>query len=276
METQLILPSPPLTAYIKHIMVFSCNFSSEIPLIQLPVAPIPENFICFYGSNPVKYSNGSGEPIEKLFSLVGPHAKMMNITLPRKTFLLKVTFREGVLARLLHMPLTKLFEVKDYDTSGVFNEEIKAINEQIGAVNTVVEAVRIAEQFIEKLVKNIMPKDKIDFGLAELVKHKGSLSIEQAAAYCCLGVRQFERLCVNRTGYSPKYFSRLVRFAHAWIYKSRHPDKKWVDVAYEASYFDQMHFLRDFKEFMGLNPNKTQQLFNHPIEQLDYLAFEQK
>jgi AraC-like DNA-binding protein len=37
--------------------------------------------------------------------------------------------------------------------------------------------------------------------------------------------------------------------------KDEFPHKKWIDITYECGYFDQMHLLRDFKQFTGGNPS---------------------
>jgi AraC-like DNA-binding protein len=32
--------------------------------------------------------------------------------------------------------------------------------------------------------------------------------------------------------------------------------EKWTSLAYEAAFFDQAHFIKDFKHFTGENPGK--------------------
>ena len=70
--------------------------------------------------------------------------------------------------------------------------------------------------------------------------------------------RQFERVFRNRIGLLPKFFSRLVRFSRAWLIKETQPDIHWLHLAHECGYYDQMHFIRDFKEFTGANPSQIE------------------
>ena len=55
-------------------------------------------------------------------------------------------------------------------------------------------------------------------------------------------------------GYSPKLFSRLIRFSKAYRLKENQPQLTWTNVAHASGYFDQMHMIKDFKEFAGVLP----------------------
>jgi len=87
------------------------------------------------------------------------------------------------------------------------------------------------------------------------------------ASRACLSIRQFERVFKQRIGLPPKHFSRLVRFAHAWTIKEQQPDISWTKIAYECGYFDQMHLIRDFQEFAGVNPSSIElEISNSPAK----------
>src|SRR5699024_9907420 len=80
------------------------------------------------------------------------------------------------------------------------------------------------------------------------------ISMEHAASVACLSLRQFERVSLERLGMPPKMFARVARFSHAYRMYEKHPGMSWTRIAHAAGYFDQMHFIRDFKKFTGLAP----------------------
>ncbi len=71
-------------------------------------------------------------------------------------------------------------------------------------------------------------------------------------------------------GLSPKLFSRIMRFQSS-LNKLRHSDvKSFTELAYEANYFDQSHFIKDFKAFTGTSPKNfvlsiDERLANFPL-----------
>jgi AraC-like DNA-binding protein len=117
------------------------------------------------------------------------------------------------------------------------------------------EMIRIAEQFLlTKLssLKSILPFDE---AMQVLVKNGGLSSIDHIASTSCLSLRQFERKCHERIGYSPKFFARLARFSKAYRLRENQPALSWTSIAHESGYYDQMHFIRDFKQFAGITPS---------------------
>jgi AraC-like DNA-binding protein len=74
------------------------------------------------------------------------------------------------------------------------------------------------------------------------------------AAKSCLSTRQFERQARIRLGLPPKLYARIVRFFFAFRLKRKRPDLTWTAISNTCGYFDQMHFIRDFKAFAGATP----------------------
>lgn len=56
----------------------------------------------------------------------------------------------------------------------------------------------------------------------------------------------------------PKMFLRLVRFSRAWIMREKSPAISWSKIAHTCNYSDQMHMIRDFKDFAGVTPGILQ------------------
>ena len=71
-----------------------------------------------------------------------------------------------------------------------------------------------------------------------------------------MSVRTFERRFIEQVGISPKLYSKLLRFNDASLMKSMHPEKSWTSIAYECNYYDQMHLIKDFKQFSGYTPTE--------------------
>ena len=83
------------------------------------------------------------------------------------------------------------------------------------------------------------------------------------AARVGLHPRTLERVCRKDFGFSPKRLLRRQRFMRSLAQFMLDPSMKWVG-AIDALYFDQSHFVRDCKEFLGMSPSEYAAL-PHPI-----------
>jgi transcriptional regulator GlxA family with amidase domain len=77
------------------------------------------------------------------------------------------------------------------------------------------------------------------------------------APFVTVGERQLERLFVERIGYGPKVFARVMRVQHAvGSLASRAPGSlaSWARFAVECGYADQAHLIREFRALAGVTP----------------------
>src|SRR5262249_29805054 len=90
---------------------------------------------------------------------------------------------------------------------------------------------------------------------AKLLHHtQGQYRIDELADRCYLSVRQLERGCQRVIGTTPKTFARMLRFVRAERRLMFDPHTDLAGLAYDCGYFDQAHFIKDFKAVTGKTP----------------------
>ncbi len=78
--------------------------------------------------------------------------------------------------------------------------------------------------------------------------------------------RSLERLIKQYVGISPKVYSRIVRFQSGLQALRKNDFRTLTEVAYQKEFFDQSHFIREFRTFTGMNPK---QYLHQTIEQVE-------
>lgn len=79
-------------------------------------------------------------------------------------------------------------------------------------------------------------------------------SIAALASQLGISRRHLARSFSRAIGWTPEEFRRLARFSAAAALASTAPVERWSDVALAAGYFDQAHFIRDFRSFTARLP----------------------
>ena len=70
-----------------------------------------------------------------------------------------------------------------------------------------------------------------------------------------LSPRRFIEVFRREVGLTPKLYCRVRRFQQVLQRLATGQPVEWTDVALDAGYFDQAHFIHDFREFSGINPS---------------------
>jgi AraC-like DNA-binding protein len=74
----------------------------------------------------------------------------------------------------------------------------------------------------------------------------------------CVGLssRRFIELFHAEVGLTPKAFSRVRRFQNVLQTIRQRRETNWADIALDCGYYDQAHFIHDFRSFSGFTPNE--------------------
>lgn len=96
--------------------------------------------------------------------------------------------------------------------------------------------------------------------LTKLVTDIPAIDMEELAHKVNLSTRGLRDLFVRHIGISPKYFSKLMRFNRSAGAIAEDSDSSLTTIACNAGYYDQAHFIRDFREFGGITPGEFQQI----------------
>lgn len=260
MFQQFYEPHPALKGFVNNIMIHDVKVDVTEPRHVFSIPPLPEHGMTFYVRDSVDIENISSKKRQTLPStiVIGPQLHRNNIIPGRNHLMIKVGFQPGGLYRFLGIPMSEFLYNDGFDGMDLLGDELNEVLDQLRETVSFLQMKMVVENFLFKHAGKLKQSLPIDQVLPILIRGRGLIKIEQLAAQACLSLRQFERVFQQRIGMPPKHFSRLVRFGQAWIIKEQQPGMSWIKIAHECGYFDQMHLIRDFQEFAGVNPSSIE------------------
>lgn len=261
MFQQFYKPHPALKEFVNNIMIHEVKLDAIRTPRGFPIPPLPEHCLMFYVRDTIYVEDPITKERRPMPSsiVIGPNLNRHIMIPGRQHLMIKVGFQAGGLYRFLGIPMCELLCNDEFDGLDLLGSEMNEVDERLREAVSFFEMKTIVEGFLLKRAGRLKQMLPIDHVLPLLIKERGLLKIDRLASEACLSIRQFERVFQQRIGLSPKHFSRLIRFAQAWIIKEQHPDTSWIKIAHECRYFDQMHLIRDFREFAGVNPSLIEQ-----------------
>jgi methylphosphotriester-DNA--protein-cysteine methyltransferase len=96
----------------------------------------------------------------------------------------------------------------------------------------------------------------VTFALSRIGKAPHKTNVALLAAEAGLSHKKFIKLFTDEVGFTPKVYARVQRFQRVLVRIFQAPEVDWSDVVEQHGYFDQSHFIRDFREFSGLTPTE--------------------
>jgi AraC-like DNA-binding protein len=159
------------------------------------------------------------------------------------------------------LPFTTM-PIKDMENTAVpldklFGKEGQDIEQKILNAHSTSERISLIEQF---LVNRLTDKETIDHFVKATVETiltaKGQLSVDALSRQNNISRRQLVRKFSSTIGLSPKQLSKTIRIQATLKTLLTEEVTSLTDLAYENEYFDQAHFIKDFKEFTGLTPKE--------------------
>lgn len=267
MQVRIYIPHPALQEYVMNISTVNVILPDGITDVVTPYPPTPFQSLIFYCNDTVsmgRVEEGSFET-QPLTVLIGPQFLRVNIKVSRRLSAIRVDFLPGGMYRMLGIPMHELFD-GGFDACDFFGAGMSDINKKLQNISDLEVGKHIVERFLLDQVKGLKEILPFDSAMRILLNNNGNMAIEKAASLSCLSIKQFERKCKERIGMNPKVYARILKFSKAYRLHEASPDLSWTQIAYEAGYFDQMHMIRDFKTFAGVNPSVIErQLLSTPL-----------
>ncbi len=146
---------------------------------------------------------------------------------------------------------------RDTPLSELFDErQVQELEASISEASQPSERISLIEQFLLGVLEASVDLPAFSQSVIDqILQTKGSSSVKAMLGEQVKQRRRLEREFVQRVGTSPKQLCRAIRFQHA-LKSLLEGKKKLTEVGYANEYFDQAHFIKDFKDFTGVSPKE--------------------
>jgi len=253
-------PCAELSPFISEYIFRKLHITAGHPITRIMPMRLVSSIDFFLGEpyQTVDIPSGNTIPFKKC-TIRGPRTYSKNlIKISAGNFIsFSIRFKPTGLYGLLGVPVHE-FRDEATDALAVQCEVFSEITERLLGCMSIEDCVAVTETSLidikDKTSPKISPSPAVR-ELASLIKKTivppGIAELEQ---HIYLSPRQLERNFVREVGIPPKLYSRMVRFANVLNFRRKQSGQKWAALAYEFEYADQMHLIRDFQTFLGLNP----------------------
>ena len=234
----------------------------------VPRPPLSDLVECFwayeaYGAGHARervLPNGTSEIVVVLDNdrerpvVCGAHSESFVIETASRPTLLGVHFRPGGAVPFLRVPadeLTNTLVSLDALWGGLASE----LKDRLLEAGSWAARFRIVEAVL--LTRLTGPPGRhpaVAFALNVIQAAPHTHTIGRLTERIGISPRRFIQVFTAEVGLTPKVFCRVRRFQRVLALIERNEEIDWADVAVAGGYYDQAHFIHDFRAFSGINP----------------------
>ncbi|KXJ98270.1 MAG: AraC family transcriptional regulator [Acidobacteria bacterium OLB17] len=258
------IPRPPLDRFVSVIIYFrdvlhDHNFDRFLPngdteiVIDLNDAP---QFI---------YDNHSLKEIQACNRVWASGFRTEPITIPagNSAEMMVVTFKKGLAASFFPFPMQEIADsVVDADL--VWGMDFGWLRERLLAQPEIPKRFSLVETFLlSKFRSRLFIDPCVSFAVNEMTERPYAISIGRMNEKIGYSQKHFTDLFRKAVGVTPKAYLKIMRFQKAITAIDTAGDIDWRDIALSCGFYDQSHFINDFKHFSGFKPEAYAAIRTH-------------
>lgn len=252
-----IFPPQELRFYIESIVIETTQPKEDTG--SFAVLPSPHIVLGFQYRGQLKQIDEHGYKILNQSGISGLQTDCRVFQGSCETRSILVKFHPWGAAAFLQAPL-HLFTNQAFSLDEVIDpNDISTLEEQLVLAKTYDELSERIIHFLKKQIEAHRPKQdllKSKHIISFIQQNSGSKTIKDLVTYSGFSERTLERYFKEWVGLTPKKFSALTRFNEAWILlKQGHSVE---EILTQLNFYDQSHFINDFKSFTGKTPTQWQ------------------
>jgi AraC-like DNA-binding protein len=238
-----------------------CYWTLESPKEENPQRQtiVPDGcieMIFHYGDLFNQYLENGDSIIQPRCFVIGQLTRPLEIEPTGITGVFSVRFHPDGFLPFATLPI-KDIENKAVSLEKLFGEIGQEIEHKILNTDSTSERINHIEIFLLSRLTDIQTIDRIVKSTVDtILTANGQFSIDELSKQININRRQLERKFSASIGLSPKQLSKTVRLQATLKMLLNKKFTSLTSLAYEGEYYDQSHFIKDFKEFTCLTPKE--------------------
>ncbi len=274
MKSGVSYPIPELTPYIeKYVFYENVNITNDVYLKTVSSGKV-ELFI-HYNESYIFIVNGKKEiKLNNFITGISELSKSMKLRPVSENGCFKgisVSFSfQGVL-QFFDLQIKRITN-RIINLETILGENAKQLVDNISKAECNKERENILNSFFILFLNNKINGEKNLHIMHNLITGRnGSITVSDLGKHINVTCRTIHRMFREYIGIGPKDYLRIIRFNYACRLLSEYPEIDWCDIICRCGYYDQMHFIHEFKNVMKCTPMKFLKIsngnfyFNRPV-----------
>jgi len=235
-----LLPSDDLAYFVEHYWIVGWDLTSKPPFVT-ETLPYPSVHLVIE------------QPVSQLYGVTsGKFVRRME----GKGRVFGIKFRAGAFYPFVRTSISD-FTDKVIPLTDVFGDAVLALERAMVPLDDSEQdqMVALAETFVRERLPAEDDNVRVVNEIVDCISADPAITkVDAVSNRTGIGMRQMQRLFSLYVGVSPKWVIKRFRLHEALERLAAGHEVDWPQLALDLGYFDQAHFIKDFKAMVGRSP----------------------
>ncbi len=247
MKFDKYFPCEQLRPYIRYFAVSENEVENEYK-----VFPSPGLVIGFQYKGRLALISGNAEVHLATAGITGISDSYKIFKTAAQTGTVLVYFTETGFTHFASLPANELSDLS-LSLENIFqNDHVRAVEDKLASAITDKQRIQIVEQFLLSQLKDVITDKLVAEAVYLIFQSKGCIRIKDLNKKLFISQSPFEKRFRKVVGTTAKRFASIVRFNN--VLENLGSSQSLPEICYENHFFDQSHFIKDFRQFTGDTP----------------------
>jgi len=165
-----------------------------------------------------------------------------------------ISFKKGMAYPFFPVPMNEMAD-RVVDADLLWANDFALLREQLLGIKEIIRKFETVEDFLlggfqGRQVSN----PAVQYALTEIIRQPDQISFARLNRNIGYSQKHFIDMFKRQVGIAPKAYLKIIRFQKAIGEIETRQEVNWTNISQDCGFYDQAHFINDFKYFSGFTP----------------------
>lgn len=172
------------------------------------------------------------------------------------TGMLIIAFKRGMAYPFFPFPMQEISDAV-VDADLIWGNDFALLRERILENKNSVRKFEIVEDFLlGNYLSKLILNPCVEYALNKIIHQPNQISMQKLNNKIGYSQKHFIKLFKDQIGIAPKSYLKIMRFQKAISDIEAQKEIDWAWLSHDCGFYDQAHFINDFKAFSGFTPEE--------------------
>lgn len=250
MRYTILYPRPELKKFVSHFWITSKDVQKG------GMNRLHYSTACSLANIVFAFKGIESNPVPAFTHFQGQTSLPEQIHIPEEGFLkiFGISIYSYAIPQLFNALAPELIN-RSIPLSSLWGSQENILIEMMASSLATEKCISILSNYLQSQLRESRYTDELVIKATDQIRTvNGNINMERLSSELCLSQKQFTRRFKIQTGFNPKLYARIIRFESTLYTMMEY--SSLTEAACMNGYYDQAHFIQDFKTFTGHNPNQ--------------------